>query len=252
LPIITLYSLTAIITCLFALLTFFILLNQPTETLFSFGLIFILPSLPAGITGIFGLVNAAMNVRSMMNPDITITNLDRRNTQAIDQAAAILTDAFKQHWPDAWPTHEEAHSEVLGMLAEDRICRMAVDRDGTVVGWIGSISEYDGNIWELHPLAIRPDRQQQGIGRALVQDLEREVNQRGGLTIRLGSDDQDDMTSLSNVNLYEDLGDKIKNIQNFKGHPFEFYQKLGYTIIGVMPDANGRGKPDIIMGKRIG
>jgi aminoglycoside 6'-N-acetyltransferase I len=47
------------------------------------------------------------------------------------------------------------------------------------------------------------------------------------------------------------LPEKIANIQNYKGHPYEFYLKCGYTITGVMPDANGRGKPDIIMGKRV-
>jgi aminoglycoside 6'-N-acetyltransferase I len=34
-------------------------------------------------------------------------------------------------------------------------------------------------------------------------------------------------------------------------HPYEFYQKMGYTITGVMPDANGIGKPDIFMSRRI-
>lgn len=34
--------------------------------------------------------------------------------------------------------------------------------------------------------------------------------------------------------------------------PYEFYQKLGYAIIGVVPDANGLGKPDILMAKRVG
>jgi aminoglycoside 6'-N-acetyltransferase I len=49
-----------------------------------------------------------------------------------------------------------------------------------------------------------------------------------------------------------DTWEKIRTIRNLNRHAFEFYQKQGYTIIGVMPDANGRGRPDILMGKRIG
>lgn len=120
-----------------------------------------------------------------------------------------------------------------------------------VLGWIGGLPDYDGNVWELHPLVVHPDHQNQGIGRALVADFEQQVKERGALAVRLGSDDEDDMTSLSGVDLYNNLWDKIANIQNLKRHPYGFYQKLGYSIIGVMPDANGRGKPDIIMGKRI-
>ena len=82
-------------------------------------------------------------------------------------------------------------------------------------------------------------------------DFEEQVRLRGGLTIVLGSDDEDNMTSLSNVYLYEDLWDKIKNIRNLKDHPFEFYQKMGYNISGVVIDANGIGKPDILMSKRV-
>ena len=59
------------------------------------------------------------------------------------------------------------------------------------------------------------------------------------------------MTSLSNIDLYENLFEKITNIKNIKGHPFEFYQKMGYAIIGVIPDANGIGKPDILMAKQV-
>lgn len=173
----------------------------------------------------------------------------------IEQAAAILVAAFGEHWPDAWPTLADAIEEVQEMLADDRIMRVAmmeVNGSQKIVGWIGGIEEYDGNVWELHPLAVHPDFQGRGIGRALVLDFEEQVRQKGGITVRLGSDDENGMTSLSNTNLYENLWEKIANIQNFKGHPYEFYQKLGYAIVGVMPDANGVGKPDIIMAKRVG
>ncbi len=184
--------------------------------------------------------------------DFQIRNLTAEDTAAIAQTAAILQDAFREHWPEAWPTPEEATEAVTEMLVPERIARVAVNDAGEVLGFIGGIPEYDGNVWELHPLAVRPDLQGGGIGRALVADFEARVTERGGLTIVLGSDDENGMTSLSGVDLFDGLWDKIRNIQNFKGHPFGFYMKLGYVITGVVPDANGRGKPDILMGKRVG
>lgn len=169
----------------------------------------------------------------------------------IQQAARLLVDAFRDHWPDAWPTDEKGLEEVQEMLKSERICRVAVDEQGNLLGIIGGIPDYDGNVWELHPLAVQPSMQGQGIGRALVRDFEEQVRSRGGLTITLGSDDEDNMTSLSDVDLYENLWEKIRDIRNLKGHPFGFYQKMGYMITGVVPDANGPGKPDILMAKRV-
>jgi aminoglycoside 6'-N-acetyltransferase I len=35
------------------------------------------------------------------------------------------------------------------------------------------------------------------------------------------------------------------------GHPMSFYRALGFVVTGVVPDANGRGRPDILMSRRI-
>lgn len=179
---------------------------------------------------------------------LTLTPDDK---SLIQQAAQLLVDAFREHWPDAWPTFDEGLKEVHEMLESDRICRVALDSRGNLLGIIGGIPTYDGFVWELHPLAVQPYTQGQGIGRALVLDFEEQVRSTGALTITLGSDDEDGMTSLSNVDLYENLWEKVRDIRNLRNHPFEFYQKLGYVITGVVIDANGVGKPDILMSKNV-
>lgn len=182
---------------------------------------------------------------------MNIVSLSRDDKDLIHQAAQLLVDAFQEHWPDAWPTIEEGIKEVHETLETGRICRAALAENGNLLGIIGGIPGYDGHVWELHPLAVQPSMQRQGIGRTLVKDFEEQVRLRGGLTITLGSDDEDNMTSLAGVDLYENLWEKIRDIRNLKHHPFEFYQKMGYIITGVVPDANGIGKPDILMAKRV-
>ena len=182
---------------------------------------------------------------------MNIITLSSSDEHLIHQAAQLLVDAFREHWSHAWPTLDDAMEEIREMFETDRIRRAAVDENGNLLGIIGGIPQYDGHVWELHPLAVQPAMQGKGIGRALVEDFEEQVRQRGGLTITLGSDDEDNMTSLSYVDLYENLWDKVKDIRNLKGHPFGFYQKMGYVVTGVVPDANGRGKPDIIMSKKV-
>jgi aminoglycoside 6'-N-acetyltransferase I len=167
--------------------------------------------------------------------------------EAVLQTAAILVEGFKEHWPRAWPDIPSALAEVRESFGTGRISRVAVDRGGNVLGWIGGISQYRGNVWELHPLVVRPDVQNQGIGRALVKDLVQRVREVGGLVIWAGTDDEDGMTTLSGVDLFPDVLGRLRGIKNVRGHPYEFYQKLGFVLTGVMPDANGRGKPDIFM-----
>lgn len=173
----------------------------------------------------------------------------KAHKQVIQQVADLLLANFAT--PDGWPTIESALLEVEESLAPERISRVALDDQGNVLGWIGGMQDYDGNVWELHPLVVSSRYRGQGIGRALVADLERIVASLGGLTVMLGCDDLDCGTSLGAVDLYPDLFARIQNIKNLKRHPYEFYQKIGYCIVGVVPDANGPGKPDILMAKRL-
>ena len=180
-----------------------------------------------------------------------IMDFSPNDDERIRQAAELLVDAFKENWPDAWPTIEDGLETVHEALVEERIARVAVDQNGNLLGWIGAIPTYDGHVWELHPLAVRTQSQGQGIGRQLVLDLEQQVSARGGVTLWLGTDDESGMTSLADTDLYPNPLDHLAHIKNLRRHPYEFYQNLGFVIIGVMPDANGFGKPDIFMAKRV-
>src|SRR5262245_32568071 len=117
-----------------------------------------------------------------------IISLQKKDEALIQQAAQLLMDAFQEHWPDSWTTIEEGLEEIHEMLDPERICRIAIDDDNKLLGIIGGIPQYDGNVWELHPLAIQPNLQKLGIGRKLVEDFEEQVRERNGLTITLGTD----------------------------------------------------------------
>ena len=178
-----------------------------------------------------------------------IADLSPGDEEAIAQVARIMVEAFRSHSP-AWADLETAEREVSESFAEDRISRVARSQE-RIVGWIGGIREYDGNVWELHPLAVDPACQGQGIGRALVADLEGEVAARGASTLWLGTDDEDGRTSLSDVDLYPDPLAKLARIEDRGGHLYGFYLACGFVLAGVVPDANGPGKPDILLAKRV-
>jgi aminoglycoside 6'-N-acetyltransferase I len=97
-----------------------------------------------------------------------IKDLPATDTNAVEQAAALLVVGFKAHSPNAWPTQETALAEVRESFGPGRINRVALDATGSVVGWVGGLRAYGGETWELHPLVVHPRHQGQGIGRALV------------------------------------------------------------------------------------
>ncbi len=168
------------------------------------------------------------------------------DTAAIDQAAALLLDAFP-HWV---PTIEMARDEVTQALGPDRVCLVA-RADDQILGWIGAIPEYS-HAWELHPLVVSADARRTGVGRALVAALEERVRAAGALTLYLGTDDDGPTpgTSVGGVELFPDVLSHAASLMVID-HPAGFYLRMGFEVVGLIPDANGPGKPDILMAKRV-
>lgn len=181
---------------------------------------------------------------------LTIDELTASDSARIEEAARLLHHAFSPL--GVWTTMAEARREVLDSISADRISRVARRDDGAVIGWIGAIREYDGLVWQLHPIVVDEKNRRSGVGRALIQDLEAILTARGALTLWAGSDDLAGETSLGRVDLYSELPEKLDAARSWGAHPLPFYRRLGFQIIGVMPDANGPGRPDIFLAKRLG
>jgi aminoglycoside 6'-N-acetyltransferase I len=178
--------------------------------------------------------------------DLVIEPLDPDDASAVAQAAEVLLEGFPQ-----WITTQgEAREEVAEALEDDRVCLVA--RSGeTVLGWVGAIPEYS-HAWEIHPLVVRQDARGQGIGRALVTALEQHARAEGVLTLYLGSDDDGPVpgTNAGGIALFPDPLAHAVNL-DVTDHPVGFYRRLGFVVVGLIPDANGPGKPDIWMAKQV-
>ena len=177
---------------------------------------------------------------------MNFTDLGAEPPPVRQQAAVLLVEDFDN--PGGWLNLEAAAAEV------ERVIRtgfaIAALEDTLLLGWIGGLPEYEGRVWELHPLVVRRDRRRRGIGRALVGAFETEARHRGAVTLTLGTDDDGGQTSLAGVDLYDDIPGHLAALHDPKGnHPFLFYRRLGYVVTGILPDANGPGRPDIYLSK---
>ena len=166
-----------------------------------------------------------------------------------------MLEAFPEDemWPDldekmAWETVEFS-------ISNENIC-IGLKVGNELVGWVCLRPEYEKikneETWELHPFAISPKFKRKGYGKILMEEVEKIAQEKNIIGIILSSGDEANKTSLSDEEITgENIIEKIQNIKNYKNHPYEFYQKCGYSIIGIIPNAYGLKKSDIWLWKDI-
>ena len=167
------------------------------------------------------------------------------------EAATILRAALA-HLPSAYNGPGEAEAEVALRCADGDWLGLAAIDGERLTGWIGAIRTY-AHGWEVHPLVVAPDRQRRGIGSALLAALEARARSEGVLTFFLGSDDDYGGTTLFGRDLWPAVTSHVATTQaTARGHALTFYRRHGYEIVGLLPDVNGAGRPDIMLAKRLG
>lgn len=187
---------------------------------------------------------------SVRNFLLIIRDLELEEPYVHEQVAALLLAGFADMSPGAWPTLRQAMEEVKKSFVTGNMSIVAM-LGGRAIGWACASRQHNGNSWEIHLLVVHQRQRMSGVGTALVAEIESRVIEHGGLTLWVGIDDQTGLTSIWGQDLYPDPLKSLSQIRNLQNHPYEFYEKLGFSICGVLPDANGLGKPDIFLAKRV-
>lgn len=179
---------------------------------------------------------------------VSLAELSEEQRHLLAQA---VFRASRHHAPEWLPSVAAAREEIDGALEPEVLSRVAVDTDGTPVGYAAVKHQY-GRLWELHPLVVDPAQQGRGHGRLLTEAIERLVAERGGLVLWVGTSDETNATSLTGIDLYADPMGAIQSLTIHGRHAISFWQRVGYRIVGVAPDAEGHGRPSVHLAKRVG
>lgn len=178
-----------------------------------------------------------------------IINLEKEDKSRIDQIAKFLYQCFQKNAPEWLPSLKSCRREVNKSFQEDRRSRVLIDGDGNAVGWVGAIT--DEHLWEIHPIAIAPGQQGKGYGLLLVSDIVELARNSGAVAIWAGTADETGVTSFSAIDLYENPASAFESFSAPRDHPVSFWSKTGLSLVGVMPDEEGLGKPGIHFAMRL-
>jgi len=185
----------------------------------------------------------------MIRSQGTIVTMGSLDESRIVEVCELLVHSFRDLSPQWVPTVDAARAKVIEALEPGMLSRVLLI-DDRVVGWVGARHDY-GSVWELHPLVVDEALRGRGYGRALVDDVEYLAADNGALTMLLGTSDEVGRTTLTGQDPFVDVITALRDLKPTGAHPLGFWQRVGYTVVGVIPDAEGPGKPTILLAKRI-
>lgn len=167
----------------------------------------------------------------------------------IQAVASILVAGFAGR-SGAWPTLTHGINEVMDHSTDAHVSLVATLNEH-VVGWVSAVPQYQSTGWELHPLVVAPEYQRRGIGHALIEYLCADIAHRGATVLYAWSDDETNSTSLGGIDVYPNPLLHLTTFQSSQHHAGGFYLAQQFHLCGIIPDANGPGKPDILFARRI-
>lgn len=178
-----------------------------------------------------------------------IVDLCNEDDGVVEQVATLLMGGVFAHQSHTWTDKTTALDEIGESFEANHISRVGFDDSGKLLGWAAGYSIYNGYIWQVYPLALTAFNLD--IGHRLLQDFEEQVRAHGGLGILLSIDVELTLPTLHEKDLSTDPWQHIISLQHLDNHRIEFFRQLGFAIVGIIPNAQGRGKPNILLERSV-
>jgi aminoglycoside 6'-N-acetyltransferase I len=178
-----------------------------------------------------------------------IENLDPTDNALLEALARLTHGAAATHAPNWLPTLEDAREEVSDATQAGRVTRVLFDNHANPIGWVSTFHTY-GAVWEIHPLVVDVNHHRKGHGARLLADIEGLAVSRGAGVLIVGTSDETGATNLSGKDLYLDPIGAMASMTFDPSHAVSFWLRMGYSLVGITPDAEGPGLPSINLAKR--
>ena len=178
-----------------------------------------------------------------------IEDLDASDTPLLEKLAVLTHEAGAKHAPSWLPTIGDAREEVDDATQAGHVSRVLLDDDARALAWASTFHTY-GDVWEIHPLVVDVKHHRKGHGARLLADIEALAASRGAGVLIVGTSDETGATSLGGRDLYADPIGAMLSMTFDPSHAVGFWLHMGYSLVGITPDAEGPGLPSINLAKR--
>lgn len=144
----------------------------------------------------------------------------------------------------------QALADVVQFAPAD-LSLVARDPEGTPIGWLRAEHFRGQASAEIKLVAVHPARRRQEVARTLVMAAEERMSGNACVTMLATVGDTRGRTSLYGIDVTEDAPRLLAGFHCHADHPAGFFLRIGYRLVGLLPDAYGPGKHDLTLARRI-
>ena len=177
----------------------------------------------------------------------TVDPMGQEDASLLRGVADILVAALPAIYVGAVTS---ALADVVQFAPED-LSLVARDGDGAPIGWLRAEHFAGQASAEIKLVAVHPARGRQGVGRTLVMAAEERMRAAGCVTMLTTVGDTRGRTNLYGLDVTEDAPHLLASFRCHIDHPAGFFLRVGYRLVGILPDAYGPGKHDFTLARRI-